>query len=307
MPHTHPNCRVFGPWQSRPGGAPRAGFEYVKTGEANDIWHGWWIMLPIDPACRAIAMEDARKHAADTSAAVVRAETAARIARDAAAARAAAERAAQAAADAVIGRPLVGDFGIGGGPEAHRARALGDWQSDNAYDLLTRRGTLVLAVTSGTIGRTGGSYVRGGGKLNGYKLTLFGANNAWFYTHMISLSVTDGQRVAKGTVLGRSGDANGVDHLHIGQQFGDPAIVFRTPQLAGPASRAEPEELEREVTVEQVRARQQARQLDADESVAGGGLPDAWGRLTHVLAATLPNVAQVIASTKAKIIQSTGL
>ena len=53
-------------------------------------------------------------------------------------------------------------------------------------------------------------------------MTLRGASNAWFYGHLSTVSVKAGDRVRKGQTIGTSGSANGVPHLHIGQQSGTP-------------------------------------------------------------------------------------
>jgi biotin carboxyl carrier protein len=97
---------------------------------------------------------------------------------------------------------------------------LGDWQSDNAVDISAPEGTTVVAVTAGTITKiTPGD---SSGRFQGIQVTLQGKNNAFFYTHLSSVAVKVGQKVKKGQVIGKSGSANGVPHLHFGQQGGDP-------------------------------------------------------------------------------------
>jgi murein DD-endopeptidase MepM/ murein hydrolase activator NlpD len=111
-------------------------------------------------------------------------------------------------------------------PADHRARPLGNWQSDNAIDIAVPTGTEVLAVGDGTVEQTGGSAPRrGGGVLGGYNVTLRTADNGYFYAHLRRVLVRPGEHVKDGQVLGESGYANGVDHLHLAVQYGDPMTV----------------------------------------------------------------------------------
>jgi murein DD-endopeptidase MepM/ murein hydrolase activator NlpD len=111
-------------------------------------------------------------------------------------------------------------------PADHRARPLGNWQSDNAIDVAVPAGTEVLAVGDGTVERTGGSAPRrGGGVIGGYNVTLRTADNGYFYAHMRRVLVRASEHVKDGQVLGESGYANGVDHLHFAVQHGDPMTV----------------------------------------------------------------------------------
>lgn len=108
-----------------------------------------------------------------------------------------------------------------GGPAAHRAKALGGWQSDNAIDIGCPMGTKIIAVDGGTITNTG--Y---GGPMSantgGYKLTLETTNNRYFYTHLRSIAsgIRNGTRVSAGQVLGFSGAGNSVPHLHFAAEKG---------------------------------------------------------------------------------------
>ena len=95
----------------------------------------------------------------------------------------------------------------------------GNWQSDNAVDLRIPEGTAVIALADGEITKTFNSPT---GVTAGWQVTLRSANNAWFYGHLKTVSVRPGQRVRKGQTIGTSGSANGVPHLHLGQQNGTP-------------------------------------------------------------------------------------
>jgi len=95
----------------------------------------------------------------------------------------------------------------------------GNWQSDNALDIRIPNGTPVIALDDGVIVKT---YKAPSGVTAGWQVTLRSSNNAWFYGHLTTVSVKAGDRVRKGQAIGTSGSADGVPHLHIGQQVGRP-------------------------------------------------------------------------------------
>jgi peptidoglycan hydrolase-like protein with peptidoglycan-binding domain len=105
------------------------------------------------------------------------------------------------------------------GTPYHGTHTRGNWQSDNALDIRIPVGTPVLALDDGVIVKT---YNSPSGVTAGWQVTLRGGSNAWFYGHLTTVSVKAGDRVRKGQAIGTSGSANGVPHLHIGQQFGTP-------------------------------------------------------------------------------------
>ena len=110
------------------------------------------------------------------------------------------------------------------GTPYHGTHTRGNWQSDNALDIRIPNGTPVIALADGVIVKT---YKAPSGVTAGWQVTLRGASNAWFYGHLTTVTVTAGDRVRKGQTIGTSGSANGVPHLHIGQQFGTAAIPLR--------------------------------------------------------------------------------
>lgn len=102
-----------------------------------------------------------------------------------------------------------------GGPDAHHARPLGNWQSDNAWDLGVPVGTPIYAVSDGVIGPRIG--VQESRPNDGARVTLVGGNNQYWYGHLSNIVVKAGQRVRKGQLIGYSGASqNGAAHLHIG-------------------------------------------------------------------------------------------
>jgi murein DD-endopeptidase MepM/ murein hydrolase activator NlpD len=116
-----------------------------------------------------------------------------------------------------------------GGPKDHGARAYGNWQSDNAYDLLAPVGTPIYAVDSGTIGDRFGSLSSSNPKMAGLRLNLLGSRNNYYYAHLSRFApgIKPGVRVKPGTLLGYSGEAVGVPHLHFATERGDPKSWIR--------------------------------------------------------------------------------
>lgn len=114
---------------------------------------------------------------------------------------------------------------------------LGNWQSDNAVDIAVPFGTNVLAVAGGNIVKTGGSG-NFSGRFGGYNLTLASPHNAFFYTHLSKIreNIKAGTQVQKAEVIGASGKANGVNHLHFGQQHGSPLGTVRSPLSQEPSA-----------------------------------------------------------------------
>jgi murein DD-endopeptidase MepM/ murein hydrolase activator NlpD len=129
-------------------------------------------------------------------------------------------------APATASYPLARHGPIIATPADHQARPLGNWQSDNAIDIAVPTGTRVLAVDDGIVEQTGGSAPHRSGAINGYSVTLRTANNAYFYTHMTRVLVTQGEHLKAGQALGESGAANNVEHLHIAVEHGDPMALW---------------------------------------------------------------------------------
>jgi hypothetical protein len=111
-------------------------------------------------------------------------------------------------------------------PADHQARPRGNWQSDNAVDIAVPAGTSVLAVDDGIVEQTRGSTPPRRGVIDGYSVTLHTDTNAYFYAHMTRVLVTEGEHLNAGQVLGKSGAANHVEHLHIAVEHGDPLALW---------------------------------------------------------------------------------
>lgn len=121
-------------------------------------------------------------------------------------------------AAATGGRPVIGSYRIIGTPGVgtHSWTAWPDnWQSDNAIDIATPVGTPIYAIADGTIGNRIGPLGSAAGRFGGERLTLnYGNNQSAYYAHLSRIVVRAGQRVKRGELLGYSGTANGVPHLH---------------------------------------------------------------------------------------------
>ena len=107
-------------------------------------------------------------------------------------------------------------FAMGGGPEAHRSRALGNWQSDDAYDLMGKAGDPVPAFVEGVVTKIGGK-PGGDPGFAGYGITVRTKNGDLFFKHLGSANVKVGQRITPQTVLGTlDAKTAGGPHLHLG-------------------------------------------------------------------------------------------
>lgn len=112
-------------------------------------------------------------------------------------------------------------IGMPGGGTHSRSEGPDNWQSDEAIDIAVPVGTTALAVVDGVIEKVS-IKPSGGGRFAGSSVTLRGKNNRFFYAHLSKVTVKQGQRVRQGDVIGRTGSAAGVAHLHFAQQRGNP-------------------------------------------------------------------------------------
>lgn len=103
-----------------------------------------------------------------------------------------------------------------------------NWQSDNAIDIACTVGTPLVAVCNGKIGDRLGPISHDGGRFAGIRLYLDDTEvrpgNQFYYAHLSRVIVKPFQLVKKGQILGYSGVANGVAHLHIAEMHGNPYL-----------------------------------------------------------------------------------
>lgn len=122
----------------------------------------------------------------------------------------------------IIGRP-------GQGTHSHSASP-NNWQSDNAIDIATRRGDPVVAVDDGVISPTlgfGPLTSDASSRFAGIRLYLVDSGgNQWYYSHLSRAAVKPGDNVRRGDVIGYSGAANGVEHLHLAVRDGSPVRLL---------------------------------------------------------------------------------
>lgn len=100
-----------------------------------------------------------------------------------------------------------------------------NWMSDNGLDIGVPKGTNLIAADDGKIARVGGD-VGDEGRFGGGNVYLKTDDNQVWYTHMSKITVKVGDRVKRGDVIGRSGIANGVAHLHVAVEKGKPETLF---------------------------------------------------------------------------------
>lgn len=112
------------------------------------------------------------------------------------------------------------------GPSNHGSRALGNWQSDNAWDIFAPGGTKVYSITAGVVSKIGGNENKHSGKIFGAQVTVTGQDGYpnIFYTHLTNLQVAKGDTVAPGTLIGEITewhDNPAGEHVHIGLPYGE--------------------------------------------------------------------------------------
>ena len=114
------------------------------------------------------------------------------------------------------------DYVEGGGPDEHAKRPLGNWQSDVAWDLLVPERTRCFAPFDARVVRVGSQGSTG--TTAGIRIGLDNDRGmAAFLGHLVSERVEQGQQVRGGELIGLTGSANGVAHLHfaMGRSYDD--------------------------------------------------------------------------------------
>jgi RHS repeat-associated protein len=110
-----------------------------------------------------------------------------------------------------------------------------NWEDANAIDLNVPVGTRVCAIFAGSIGSQIGPLAgaKNNPRLLGLRLHLVGATNEAYYAHLSKILVKAGQRVRKDRLLGYSGSAVGVAHLHLALRRGDPTRLCKNVDARG--------------------------------------------------------------------------
>jgi hypothetical protein len=104
---------------------------------------------------------------------------------------------------------------------------LGNWESDRAYDEALPVGTPIRAPFDGTIGSQFGALGSKSSRFSGLRMHVVGKQNEAYLAHLskIAPGITPGSRVRRGQIIGYSGSANGVAHLHEGLRRGNPRTI----------------------------------------------------------------------------------
>jgi len=105
---------------------------------------------------------------------------------------------------------------------------IGNWESDNAVDIAMPVGTPLRAMQDGVIGDQFGS-LGSSGRFQGLRLHLKMAGNEAYYAHLSKYApgIKPGVHVKKGQIIGYSGEASGVAHLHLGMESGNPLSLYK--------------------------------------------------------------------------------
>lgn len=122
-----------------------------------------------------------------------------------------------------IGGPFKTD--LENGPKNHGSRALGNWQSDNAWDVFAPAGTVVNSYTNGTVIKVRDTG-KNSGKIFGTQVTVKGSDGYpdIFYTHLKDVKLKKGDNVKVGDRIGLISEWVGHDkmtHVHIGLPRGN--------------------------------------------------------------------------------------
>ena len=120
----------------------------------------------------------------------------------------------------IIGRPGQGTHSFIAPPN--------NWESDNAIDIALPHGTALFAVADGEIGTQFGPLNSTDPRFLGLRCHLVTADNEFYYAHLskFAAGVQPGSRLKQGQVIGFSGAANGVNHLHLGCRRSDPVSLL---------------------------------------------------------------------------------
>jgi hypothetical protein len=106
------------------------------------------------------------------------------------------------------------------GPKNHGSRPLGNWQSDNAWDVFAPAGTVVNSYTNGTVTKVRDTG-KNSGKIFGTQVSIQGGEGYpdIFYTHLKNVKLNKGDIIKVGDRIGVISEWVGHDkmtHVHIG-------------------------------------------------------------------------------------------
>ena len=109
-------------------------------------------------------------------------------------------------------------------PDNHSKRALGNWQSDNAWDMFAPVGTKVKSYTKGIVDKVKESGTNSG-KIYGTQVTVKGKDGYpdIFYTHIKNVKLKSGDEVNLGDTIGEVSEwenHNDSTHVHVGLPYG---------------------------------------------------------------------------------------
>jgi murein DD-endopeptidase MepM/ murein hydrolase activator NlpD len=116
------------------------------------------------------------------------------------------------------------------GTPFHGTHTLGNWESDRALDVAVPIGTPVRSPFGGVVGSQFGSLgASSGSRFAGLRLHIANPQNEWYGAHLsrFASGIRPGARVRPGQVIGYSGSASGVAHLHQALRSGDPYSLVR--------------------------------------------------------------------------------
>lgn len=102
---------------------------------------------------------------------------------------------------------------------------LGNWESDRALDIALKYGTPIRAPFGGVIGSQFGSLgASPNSRFGGLRLHIANPQNEWYGAHLSRFApgIKPGVHVRPGQVIGFSGSASGVSHLHEALRRGNP-------------------------------------------------------------------------------------
>jgi hypothetical protein len=128
----------------------------------------------------------------------------------------------------INGRPFQGAHTI------RNADGTFQWQSCRAFDLNTPIGTPVLAIWDGVIGQRIGPLSSTDPRFEGQRCYVeVPHGNQFYYAHLTGFArgIAPGVRVTSGQVIGFSGKANRVAHLHVACMLGDPEVKLLSGKI----------------------------------------------------------------------------